>query len=91
MVTALLKGGISCTGWKISDCDFVLCRTIAKKKLSDAQPKALAKTGATKEINGFVSRKPGEKFSAQLVLDENHKAVFAFAETTPPTVRIKNQ
>jgi DNA topoisomerase-3 len=66
--------GIGCT----KECGFVLWRTVAGKKLTDAQLITLATKETTSEIKGFTS-KTGKKFSAKLKLDGEMKAVFEFA------------
>ena len=55
----------------------MLWRTVAGKKLSDAQPATLAGKGVTPEIKGFTS-KSGKEFSAKLKLDAEFKAAFDF-------------
>ncbi|GHT16372.1 hypothetical protein AGMMS4956_18670 [Bacteroidia bacterium] len=60
------------------ECGFVIWRTIAGKKLTDAQLITLATKGITSEIKGFTS-KAGKEFSAKLKLDGEMKAVFEFA------------
>lgn len=66
--------GVGCT----KECGFVMWRTVADKKLSDAQLVTLATKGATPLIRGFKS-KAGKEFTASLVLDENFKVVFSFS------------
>ena len=55
----------------------MLWRTVAGKKLSDAQLATLAGKGVTPEIKGFTS-KSGKEFSAKLKLDAEFKAAFDF-------------
>ena len=69
----VFEKGIGCS----KECGFVLWRTVAGKKLSDAQLAALAGKGATPEIKGFTS-KAGKEFSAKLKLDAELKVTFDF-------------
>jgi DNA topoisomerase-3 len=70
----VFEKGLGCN----KECGFVIWRTIAGKKLTDAQLIALATKGITSEIKGFTS-KAGKEFSAKLKLDSEMKAVFEFA------------
>lgn len=64
---------ISCTS-----CDFIVWRTIAKKKVPLTQIKSIVKTGMTTEkLSGFKSKK-GSEFSCWLYLDEKGKVSFDF-------------
>jgi DNA topoisomerase-3 len=74
----LFEKGIGCT----KECGFVLWRTVAGKKLSDAQLATLAAKGITPEIKGFTS-KAGKEFSAKLKLvkqDDVFRMTFDFAQ-----------
>lgn len=76
--------GYGCTGYK-EGCKFSIS-TIAGKKISETQVKALLTKGETGVIKGFVS-KAGKKFDAKLKI-ENGKVVFAFNE--PPKIEFKH-
>jgi DNA topoisomerase-3 len=67
--------GVGCT----KECGFVLWRTVADKKLSDAQLIALATKGKTPPIKGFIS-KAGKEFTAALKLNADGKAEFDFSD-----------
>jgi DNA topoisomerase-3 len=59
-------------------CDLVIWAEVSRKKLSEAQVKALcSKKARTALIKGFVS-KAGKKFDAYLILDANGKVTFEF-------------
>lgn len=57
---------LSQKGFFCKNCDFIIWRSIAGKKLTDFQLKTLVETGATPEIQGF-KRKDGTTFSASLM------------------------
>lgn len=59
------------------NCGFIVWRTIAGKKLTEAQMKMLIQSGRTEKITGFKS-KAGKSFSARIVL-ENGKTAFDFS------------
>jgi DNA topoisomerase-3 len=59
----VFEKGIGCS----KECGFVIWRTVAGKKLSDAQLATLAAKGVTSEIKGFTS-KAGKEFSTKLKL-----------------------
>ncbi|MDR1227293.1 MAG: topoisomerase C-terminal repeat-containing protein [Prevotellaceae bacterium] len=63
--------GIGCT----KECGFVLWRTVASKKLSDAQLVTLATKGITPPVKGFKT-KEGKEFTASLMLDKDFKVTF---------------
>jgi len=61
-----------------TECDFIIFKTMAQKKLSQSVIKELLKDGnTTKQINGFKSKK-GKTFSAKLEIDNNYKVAFNF-------------
>ena len=71
-----MKTFAGCSEYR-SGCKFSVSRTIAKKKLSDAQIKRLIEKGKTNVIKGFKS-KAGNPFDAQLVI-ENGEVKFEFS------------
>lgn len=70
------KWGWGCPGYK-DGCKVSISATIASKKISDAQAKALFEKGATSEIKGFKS-KAGKSFNAKLKFVDG-KIEFEFA------------
>lgn len=68
--------GWACSRWR-EGCDFVIWRTVAGKKLTEAQVKVLVAGRTTAELKGFKS-KAGRNFSARLKLDEQFHVVFKF-------------
>ena len=64
-----------------AECDFVIWPTIAKKKLTTNQIKALITKGKTGLIKGFTSKK-GSKFDAKLKLDADYRVTFDFDQNT---------
>jgi DNA topoisomerase-3 len=70
--------GYGCSGYK-DGCKFVIWKEIAGKKITPAHVKQLLAEGITEEISGFKS-KAGNTFNAQLVLGEDNKVGFKFAE-----------
>jgi DNA topoisomerase-3 len=70
----IFEKGIGCS----KECGFVIWRTVAGKKLIDAQLTTLAGKGITAEVKGFTS-KAGKEFSAKLKLDGEHRVVFESA------------
>lgn len=67
---------------KCNQCDFVVFKTMASKKLSDSVIKELLTTGATKkEVKGFTS-KANKEFNACLKLNKETKRIeFNFNNT----------
>lgn len=61
-------------------CGFRLWREVAKHRLSDEEATALISTKVAGPFADFVSTKTGKPFSAALVLNDEHKAEFVFAE-----------
>ena len=68
--------GYGCSGYK-EGCKFSVNNVICGRVISVANIKQLLETGKTYKIEGFVSKRTGNKFAAQLKL-ENGKAVFNF-------------
>ena len=68
--------GYGCSGYK-EGCKFSVSNVICDRVISVSNIKMLLETGKTSKIEGFVSKRTGNKFSAQLKL-ENGKAVFDF-------------
>jgi len=68
---------LSCTA---NNCDFILWKTIAKKKLTESQIKQLLTKGLTKKIKGFKSN-AGKKFDAVLSIDTAFKVSFVFEKS----------
>lgn len=68
--------GYGCSGYK-EGCKFSVNNVICDRVISVANIKMLLETGRTSKIEGFVSKRTGNKFSAYLKL-ENGKAVFEF-------------
>lgn len=62
------KKAYGCSAWKKSGCDFAIWKTIAGKRVSQAQARRLLARGRTARLKGFRS-KAGRPFSAALVLD----------------------
>lgn len=67
-----------CSGYKKNNCDFMVSKYIAQKKISLNILKALIVKGKTPKLKGFTSKKKQNKFDAALALDENKKVVFKF-------------
>ena len=66
-----------CSAWKQSGCDFAIWKTVAGKRVSEAQAKQLLTKGRTGQLKDFKS-KAGKPFAAALVLDEAHKVRLKF-------------
>lgn len=73
---ARTRYGYGCTGYK-DGCRFSVNNVICGRTISVANIRQLLETGKTYKIEGFVSKRTGNKFAAQLKL-ENGKAVFDF-------------
>jgi len=71
------KKAFGCSAWKQSGCDFVVWKTVAGKRVSEAQAKQLLTKGRTGKLKGFKS-KAGKPFEAALVLDETRKVRLEF-------------
>ena len=65
-----------CMGFE-EGCDFKVSCFICGRAISVSNVRLLTETGRTSKICGFVS-KTGKQFDAELILDENKKAVFNF-------------
>lgn len=68
--------GYGCTGYK-DGCKFTVSNVILGRTISINNVRRLLSEGKTAKIDGFVSKRTGNKFSAQLKL-ENGRAVFDF-------------
>lgn len=68
--------GYGCSGYK-DGCKFSVNNVICGRVISVANIKMLLETGKTSKIEGFVSKRTGNRFAANLKL-ENGKAVFDF-------------
>lgn len=62
---------------KNDDCNFIVFRDIAGKRLSEKQVEELVTNGKTALIKGFKSN-AGVSFDAVLLLDDSHKTTFQF-------------
>ena len=62
-----------------NSCDFKIGKTVAGRKLSDAQIRKLVISGSTDLIKGFLSSEK-RSFNARLKLDRDKKPVFDFAQ-----------
>lgn len=71
--------GYGCSGYKETGCKFGINNTIAGKKLTDSQVKALLENKITGTISGFTS-KTGKQFSAKLQMDDEGKISFYFED-----------
>ncbi len=60
-----------------AECDFLIFREIAGKKISENQIQSLIQKKQTSIIKGFTS-KAGKKFDAKLILDDSFKIKFLF-------------
>lgn len=76
----------ACSKAKENSCKFVIVKTLAKRKLTDATVKRLLTKGETAPLRGFKS-KQGKSFSAALTLKEG-KIEFDFSKK--PTYRKTN-
>lgn len=70
------KKAYGCSAWK-GGCDFVIWKTVAGKRVSEAQAKQLLSRGETAKLKGFKSR-AGKPFAAALALDEDKKVKLDF-------------
>lgn len=73
------KKAYGCSAWKESGCKFAIWKTVAGKRLSEAQAKQLLKEGRTGQLKGFKS-KAGKPFSAALALDADHRVRLDFGD-----------
>ena len=75
----------NCESWKERNCDFVIWKSIAGKKLTQKHIKQLLGEGKTDLIENFKS-KAGKNFNAHLVLKEN-KVSFDFGDQNEPIAK----
>ena len=68
--------GYGCSGYK-DGCKFSVSNVICGRTISLVNVRQLLETGKTHKIEGFVSKRTGNKFAAQLKLEDG-KAVFDF-------------
>lgn len=61
-------------------CGFRVWRDIAKHRLSDEEATALISTKFVGPFSDFVGTKTGTNFSASIILTDEHKTEFVFAE-----------
>lgn len=59
-------------------CDFILWNRFCGKHLTEEDLTALLSEGQTSLISGFISKKNGRKFNAQIVMDPQGKLYFKF-------------
>ncbi|MDV3719757.1 DNA topoisomerase [Elizabethkingia anophelis] len=71
------KKGYGCSEYK-GECDFVIWKEKASKKLSASIVKTLIEKRKTKKLDGFIS-KAQNKFSASLILNNDFKVEFDFS------------
>jgi DNA topoisomerase-3 len=64
-------------------CEFVVFKTMSKRKISKTTVKQLLSSGHSKPLKNFKSQK-GNLFEAALILDENNKVVFSFSNNPRP-------
>jgi hypothetical protein len=64
-------------------CEFVVFKTMSKRKISKTTVKQLLSSGHSKPLKNFKSQK-GNLFEAALTLDENNKVVFSFSNNPRP-------
>lgn len=69
-------GNASCSNYK-AGCKFKIWSTVAGKKVTDTQVKALLSKGRTNVIKGFKS-KSGKSFDAVILLDKEGNTSFEF-------------
>ncbi len=70
------KKAWGCSRWK-EGCTFTIWKTVAGKKLTEAQVKTLLAGKPTGLLKGFRS-KSGKSFNARLQLDSTGKVAFVF-------------
>jgi DNA topoisomerase-3 len=73
------KKSYGCSAWKDKGCKFAIWKTVAGKRVSEAQARQLLKEGKTGQLKGFKS-KAGKPFSAALVLDGEHRVKLDFGD-----------
>lgn len=79
-----MRSFYGCSGYK-DGCKFSVNTYICGKAVSTDCMRRLLTVGKTVRIDGFVSKKTGNKFSAVLQLDENGKANFVFDDAKKKT------
>ena len=77
-----MRSFYGCAGYK-DGCKFTVQTYICGRAISADNLRKLLTEGKTDPIEGFVSKKTGNTFTARLVLDEEKKAVFAFDDRKP--------
>lgn len=84
------KGRVyGCSGYSAKNCKFVLPKTLARKKLSEATAKKLLTSGKSGVLKGFKS-KAGKSFSAALILKDG-KIEFDFNQKAPVKRKAKRR
>ena len=78
-----MRSFYGCSGYK-EGCKFSVNTYICGKAVSASNLRKLLAEGKTDPIEGFISKKTGNTFTARLVLDENKKAVFVFDDRKKP-------
>ncbi len=73
------KKSYGCSAWKERGCKFAIWKTVAGKRVTEAQAKQLLTKGRTQKLKGFKS-KAGKPFSAALALDGEHRVKLDFEE-----------
>jgi DNA topoisomerase-3 len=73
------KKAYGCSAWKEKGCKFAIWKTVAGKRLTEAQARQLLKEGKTAQLKGFKS-KAGKPFSAALALDGDYRVKLEFGE-----------
>ena len=71
------KFGYGCIGYK-EGCKFKINMSICNRTISKKNAQMLLETGQTSLIKGFISKKNGKSFDAQLVLKNDGNIVFQF-------------
>jgi DNA topoisomerase-3 len=72
------KKSYGCSAWK-SGCKFAIWKTVAGKRVSEAQAKQLLEKGKTGQLKGFKS-KAGKPFAAALTLDDDQNVKLDFGD-----------
>lgn len=83
-----MRSFYGCSGYK-DGCKFSVNTYICSRAISAENMKKLLLAGKTDLIEGFVSKKTGNRFSACLELDKNGKAVFSFSDDGRNTKKSK--
>ncbi len=77
-----MRSFYGCSGYR-EGCKFTVNTYICGKAISVSNMQKLLANGSTDLIEGFISKKSQQPFSAALRLEENGKVVFAFPESRP--------